>query len=102
MSLHINFMPKFLVHQSDKAEKEIVEGLRKLGYSVCKIGQPVDLLVGKHNNNALFEVKNPKAKGQAAGKLSDKQEEFFENWRGQVSVVTSLEEAVNTLKKIGM
>jgi hypothetical protein len=84
----------------DGNQAEIVAGLRAVGCTVAIISEPVDLLVGYvakgkwgGPRNALMEVKTP------GGKLNEGQSEFFETWRGQVSTVHSLSEA---LEVIGM
>jgi len=88
--------------QTDKAQKDIVLALRKLGYSVEIIKLPLDLLIGKNGINVLIEIKNPKAVGQTAGKLSEKQEKFFQTWQGQCAVASSIEEVLINLKALGV
>lgn len=85
--------------KTDKNQSEIVQALRNAGCDVYYIKQPVDLAVGRASKTYLLEVKAPKAKGQQAGKPTDKQKEFLANWRGHVAVVHTIEEA---LKAVGL
>lgn len=75
----------------DRNQSAIVDYLRKRGASVqilSTLGKGVpDLLVGWQGDNYLFEVKVPKAKAQAAGKLTDDQIKWHAQWRGQVVIV---------------
>ena len=85
--------------KKDVNQDEIVETLRGLGYSVCIThmlgdGFP-DIVVGKHDQNWLFEIKNPEYKW----KLTPKEEMFFSSWLGQVDTIESAEDA---LKIIGV
>lgn len=80
----------------DKNQPEIVDALREAGASVCHLhtigkGCP-DLLVGLNGKNYLMEVKDA-----AKGRLTADQERFFEQWQGQVMVITSSEEAMQCL-----
>ena len=78
-----------VIHRSDPNQAAIVAGLRKAGFSVDVIGEPLDLLVGGHGRNYLLEVKvDEKAK------LQPSQVEFFATWRGQKARVHTLEEAL--------
>lgn len=81
-------------HHSDDNAAEIVVALRGAGCVVQLIqganrqaGVP-DLLVGHKGRNYLLEVKRPKL-----GRLSVAQLAFVRGWRGQVAVVTTVEEA---------
>ena len=55
--------------------------------AVCGQGVP-DLLVGYQGRNVLLEVKT------ASGKLNKRQVEWHCDWRGQVEIVRSAEEAL--------
>lgn len=81
--------------KSDANQGSIVAALRAAGASVEVLsdagrGCP-DLLVGVHGRNLLLEVKG------LAGGLTPVQRTWHRDWRGQVSVVTSPEEAVRVL-----
>jgi hypothetical protein len=69
----------------DIAEPEIVRVLTQCGFSVYRLNQPVDLLVGFRGRNFLVEVKTGN-KGYGAS-LNDNQREFNDAWRG-AKVVT--------------
>jgi hypothetical protein len=61
----------------DANQAAIVQALRDAGAYVWIIGLPVDLLVGYKEHTFLVEVKNGPKK-----RLTDLQQEFFENWKG--------------------
>lgn len=69
----------------DIAEPEIVRVLTQCGFSVYRLDQPVDLLVGFRGRNYLVEVKTGrKGYGKA---LNDNQREFNDGWRGAKVVI---------------
>lgn len=74
----------------DLNQASIVDALRKCGCSVVIVGEPVDLLVGHSARNFLLEVKRPGEKPR-----TQKQKDFLKDWRGQVRVVESVEEALD-------
>lgn len=79
--------------QNDSNQPEIVKALRKLGYSVLIIGQPLDLLVSSPTDMWLVEIKTK------AGKLNSKQEDFILKWRGKpIIIARSLEECLEKMK----
>ena len=76
--------------KADNNQKEIVRGLRALGYSVRHIhtvgrGLP-DLAIGKHGITCLVEVKQP---GEP---LTLDEQEFFQAWNGLAVIGHSVEE----------
>lgn len=82
-------MAKYAYHRLDSNAKAIRDGLRQAGVSVdprC----PLDWLCGFQGHNFLLEVKT------VAGfkRRSPKQQEFLDGWKGQASVVQTLEEAL--------
>lgn len=86
----------------DDNQKRIVEQLRRLKISVQHLhaigkGCP-DLLLGFRNKNFLIELKDAE-KNPSAKKLTDDEQEFFNEWRGQVNKCETLEEI---LKVIGL
>jgi hypothetical protein len=81
----------------DANQDAIVAALRAYGASVEVIGKPVDLLVGWRGENFLFECKDGR-KPPSGRPLTPAQKEFIPNWRGQVLVVLSPEEALNVLR----
>ena len=90
----------------DENQNEIVKVLRKLGASVLILssvgkGCP-DILVGVsdnkgHKHNILVEIKDGK-KSPSQRKLTEDEQKFFDNWKGQVSVITSVTEAILLIK----
>jgi len=98
-------MPRYAAKR-DGVEKQIIEGLRAVGFSVVQIdgtGTP-DLLVGSDKLgiplNILFEVKKPGGKREK--KLTEAQKDFAANWLGQTSIITSLEEALASIEYYAM
>ena len=81
--------PKY-AKKVDGNQQEIVDALRAIGCDVQVIGEPVDLLVGYHARNYLLEVKRPGEKPR-----TQKQKDFIRNWKGQVRIVESAEEAID-------
>jgi len=81
---------------TDANQQEIIDALKKIGCSVLVIGTPVDLLVGRNARNFLLEVKDPN-KPPSQRKKTPAQERFFKNWRGQVRIVETAEDAIHTV-----
>lgn len=75
----------------DKNEIEIVRALEKIGCSVCRLNQPLDLLVGYRGTTYLLEVKTDK------GKLTKAQEAFLSEWRGSLAVIRTPEQAISVV-----
>ena len=84
------------VANTDANQKQIVNDLRRCGYSVISlhaIGNGVpDLLVADSERYWLLEIKAPK------GRLEQSQIEFMERWRGpKIHVCHSTDEALEVL-----
>ena len=84
----------------DENQPDIVAALRKAGCSVLCLhmlgkGAP-DILVGVGGRNILMEIKDGK-KVQSARKLTPDESDFHAEWRGQVAVVGSAEEALKAI-----
>jgi len=76
-------VPRFGGSRRDDNENEIVKALERVGASVYRLdamGIP-DLLVGFRRQMFLLEVKGEK------GKLTKKQIEFRQTWRGPVPAI---------------
>lgn len=88
----------------DANHLEIVAALRKIGATVkslAVVGQGCpDLAVGFQGFNWLLEIKDAK-KPPSARKLTEDEERFHREWRGQVAVVTSVEEAIAVVTRKG-
>lgn len=82
----------------DTNQKEIVEALRELGVSVqilSDVGKGCpDLVVGFRGRNYLLEIKDGK-RPPSQQKLTEHEERFFDNWRGQVDIVKSVQQAID-------
>lgn len=84
----------------DDNQDQIVKALRACGCSVQSLasvgkGCP-DLLVGRLGRNYALEVKDG-AKAPSRRKLTPLEEKFHVEWRGQVTVVTSVAEALEAV-----
>lgn len=85
----------------DANQSDIVDDLRKVGCSIQHLhkegmGCP-DLLIGWRGRNWLFEVKDP-AKPPSERKLTEMQVRWHRDWRGQVMVIHSAEEALAVMQ----
>lgn len=81
----------------DSNQPQIVAALRELGASVLHLhtigkGAP-DILIGYQGKNALVELKDGD-KPPSARKLTPDEQKFHAEWRGQVAIIESVEEAV--------
>ena len=78
-------------HRTDHNQSEIIKAFEALGCTVFDLsnvgGGLCDLLVGLVGVNLLVEIKKPK------GKLTPAQTDFFETWKGQKGIVTTIDEA---------
>jgi Holliday junction resolvase len=90
-------MPK----RVDANQKEIVQTLRECGASVLilsEVGKGCpDICVGLHGKNFLVEIKDGK-QPPSKQKLTEAELEFFQNWKGQVQVIKSVEEVLRFMK----
>ena len=81
------------IRKVDLNQREIVRGLRALGYSVRHthtIGKGFpDVAIGKHGRTVLVEIKRP------GEELTPDERIFFEEWRGAAIIGVSVEQ-VNT------
>ncbi len=86
----------------DANQPEIVQALRDCGAIVKHthtIGKGFpDLIVGYRGVNYLLEVKDG-SKPPSARKLTDDEQRWHDEWRGQVVVVNSVEEAISVINK---
>jgi hypothetical protein len=90
-------MPK----RVDANQKSIVAALRDLGATILILsnvgkGCP-DICVGWRGFNYLFEIKDG-SKPPSARKLTEAEQAFHLMWRGQIEIITSLEEAIQYLR----
>lgn len=84
----------------DDNQGSIVNTLRALGYSVQSLAGVgcgcVDILVGAHNRNYLFEIKDPE-KPPSKRKLTTEEKRWHAAWKGQVTIIESWEEAIKVM-----
>ena len=87
----------------DSNQSKITKALRDFGATVQHLhavgkGCP-DLLVGYKGSNYLLEVKDGE-KPESQRKLTPDQVIWHYDWKGQVVVVNSAQEAIDTIKKL--
>ncbi len=80
-------------NKRDANEAEIVKALESIGCIVYRLDKPVDLLVGYRTFNYLIEIKDGN-KPPSRTKKTEAQKLFFENWKGQVRICRTAEEAI--------
>lgn len=87
----------------DSNHSEIVKGLRAVGATVrstAAIGQGFpDIAVGYRGLNWFFEIKDGE-KFPSQRKLTTAEEVFHETWRGQVSIIHSLDDALTVINSV--
>ena len=93
----------FRAARVDSNQSEVTKALRKMGASVQLLhsvgkGCP-DLLVGYKGGNYLLEIKDGEKK-ESQRKLTAEQTIWHFDWKGQVAVVTSPQEAIETIKRL--
>lgn len=85
----------------DRNQPEIVDQLRRCGCSVLIISQLkncFDILVGFKGSNFAFEIKDG-TKPPSGQKLTTGEKAFFDTWKGQVDVITCVEDAFKIIDK---
>jgi hypothetical protein len=86
----------------DDNQREIVSTFRKIGASVqilSDVGRGCpDIIVGMFGKNFLVEIKNGK-KPPSAQRLTEKEQSFFDTWKGHVCIVRSVEDAVGLFRE---
>lgn len=88
----------------DENQTQIAQAFRKLGASVLFLhgvgmGCP-DILVGIRGRNLLVEIKDGN-KAPSKRKLTDWQEKWHADWRGQADVVESLDDVERLIGTVG-
>lgn len=90
--------------QSDANQQAIVDALRAAGRTVeviSDVGRGVpDLLVGVRGRNYLLEVKRPDVSPSHRA-LTPDEERWHGEWRGQVAVVYTPQEAIDATAERG-
>lgn len=81
-------------NKRDGNEADVFATLRSQGLSVCPMDTPCDAVVGYGGRSYLVEVKMPKAK------LTGPQEKFLSTWRGDHTILRTIEEAEAFAKKV--
>ena len=97
-------MRRTAVHKVDDNQAEIVRDLRKMYFSVrstAMVGNGFpDIVVGFLGNNWMFEIKDPD-KPPSGKKLTPKEKDFHEAWRGQVHIVETVDDILDVMFKVG-
>lgn len=85
----------------DDNQPEIVRAFQRMGATVQHLhavgGGCPDLCVGFRGVNLFVEVKDG-SKPPSARKLTPSQSEWHAAWKGQVAIVSSVEEAIDLLR----
>lgn len=91
-----------MAKRTDANQKEVVKAFRDTGATVqilSDIGKGCpDILVGSFGQNFLIEIKDGN-KPLSAQKLTEHEERFHQNWKGQVCIIRSAVEAVSFMEK---
>lgn len=87
--------------KTDRNHASIINLLRDLGFTVLSLhrvgaGAP-DILAGRNKKNFLIEIKDGE-KPPSQRKLNDLQQMFHDSWRGQVCVLSNVDEVVSFSK----
>ena len=80
----------------DDNQRDIVAALRSIGASVAMthtLKGFVDVVVGYRGVNYLVEIKDG-SKPKSARQLTDLEQKFHESWKGSVTVIKSVDEAL--------
>jgi hypothetical protein len=95
-----NIKGTFRAARTDANQVIVVDALRAAGASVAilsALGHGIpDLLVGYQERNYLLEVKDG-SKPASRRRLTQKEHSFFEDWRGHMAVVDSIDEAFDVI-----
>ena len=81
-------------NKRDANEADIFAELRAWGLSVEPMDKPADALVGYMGRSYLVEVKMPK------GKLTGPQEDFLATWRGDYTILRTVEQAADFARAV--
>lgn len=92
---------KRYLRRTDQNQKDIVEGLRRLGFSVYL--DVDDILVGCNGKNYWYEIKKPETVSKRTGKVNDSakkegQKKLEKEWQGHYRIVSSLDEILEDIK----
>lgn len=89
----------------DDNQAEIVKALRAIGctvQSLAAIGKGCpDILVGFSGQNFTFEIKDG-SKVPSARKLTSDEQKWHTDWRGQVAIIESVDDALAFIQQIRM
>jgi hypothetical protein len=92
-----------MAKRTDSNQREIVDALRKCGASVfilSNVGKGCpDLLIGMNGKNFLAEIKDG-SKPPSGQKLTEREQVFFNSWKGQVCLLRSIDEVLQLIDLI--
>ena len=93
----------YQIKRVDANQKEIIATVREMGVSVLilsEVGRGCpDILLGLFGQNHLVEIKDGQ-KPPSARKLTSDEQKFFDTWKGQVCIISSVEEAIALVNRI--
>jgi len=88
----------YQVKRTDANQQEVMDYLRKEGFTVWDThelgGGFPDIVVGCEDGNVLVEIKQP------GGKLNEKEQNFFDTWKGYKTIAYSGEDAYCKIRMI--
>lgn len=92
-----------VIKRVDANQKALVDLWRKMGATVLILsavgkGCP-DVLVGFNGKNALVEIKDG-TKAPSQQKLTEWEQQFHDEWEGQVCIVKNVEQAIELINKM--
>lgn len=90
-----------MIKRTDSNHAEIIKALRKIPnlsvFSTHEVGNGFpDIVIGYKGINYLIEIKDGN-KPPSARKLTDAELKFHNDWRGQIKIITNLDEVLNLL-----
>lgn len=86
--------------RTDDNQKDIVEALRKMGFSVYV--DVDDIFVGHKGFNFWYEIKDPKHVSKKTGLINESakkedQKKLEKEWKGHYKIVSSLDEILEDI-----
>jgi hypothetical protein len=85
--------------RTDSNHSEIAEAFEALGFSVWKVNDVVDLIIGYGGVSVLVEIKDIN-KPPSKRRLTPREEKFWSSWKGGIELVESIDDALALARKI--
>ena len=81
----------------DRNRPQIIRELTALGFDVEIIGQPLDILVGAHGHNFMFEIKNS-AERKVRWSSKKQKDWWLKPWGGHRDIIFSTDDALAAIE----